>query len=630
MSAQLVPLLAAAPPSAGGAELAQVALVTGAAMVLTTSLLVLGLGHRSGRVGVLRRVGGFAERALRLPAWAALPLAIAVPTLLLALFGLTWDESLHIDDGRDPGPLANPSHYFLLVGLFGIFSAGWLSLVLPERDERPGPASVRLTKHWHVPVGGLLTMVCGSVALAGFPLDDVSHRLFGQDVSLWGTTHLQMLTGAATGVVALAMLYREGVLAARAREGTEREIVPLLPVPKLVDLLIEKLHYATLGGGFLAALSIFMGEFDFGVPQFRLVFHPILIAGMGALALVAVRALAGPGGALLAAGWFIVVRGVITLLVGPMFGETVASFPLYLAEALLVEAVALVVVARSRPYAYGALSGALIGSAGVLAEYGWTHVWMPIAWPAHLLPSAIAYAVPVGVACGVLGAFIFCGLDRRSALVRSPAVIAGVLASVLVVFGIFVGLRTTSAPEIRAQVTLQEVRPAPARTVVATVRITPADAARDADWLQTLAYQGKGPLQLKDVTELAPGVYRTAPLPVHGTWKSALRMHRGGQMAALPIFLPGDAAIPAAEVSAPPRFERAFQDDRKILQRERKDDVSNAVVTAFSLLILAICIGLIALLGRGLAHLAGSPEPPVTRTRTRDPRATAKVPAGVA
>lgn len=605
MVAQLVPLLAVEAPSAGGAEAGQIAIVTVVAVVMTTALLVLGLGHRSGRIALLGRVAGFAERALRMPGWAALPLAIATPTLLLALFGLTWDESLHIDDGRDPGPLANPSHYFLLIGLFGIFTAGWLALVLPERGSRPGPASVRITRDWHVPVGGLLTMLCGSVALAGFPLDDVSHRLFGQDVSLWGTTHLQMLTGAATGVVGLCILFREGVLVEQARRGTAQEIVPFVRLPKLADLALEKLHYATLGGGLLGALSIFQGEYDFGVPQFRLIFHPILIAGMAAFALVAVRALAGPGAALLAAVWFIVVRGVITLLVGPVFGETVATFPLYLAEALIVEAVAVALVATKRPYAFGAVSGALIGSVGVLAGYGWSKVWVPLEWPAHMLPSAVALSVPVGIACGLLGAFLFCGLDRRPALVASRAAIATAAGCVVLVGGMIAVLRTTEAQDIRAAVTTEQVA---GGRIVATVTLDPPDAAEEADWFHTLAYQGKGPLEIGELTEVRPGVYRTEAIPVTGTWKTSVRIHKGRAMTAMPIRLPADEAIPAVEVSAPAAFQRSFQADRKILQRERKDDVSRAAETGFAALILAICLGLIATLGRGLVHLGTSAQ----------------------
>ena len=37
---------------------------------------------------------------------------------LVAGFGFYWDVAEHIDNGRDPGPLANPAHYFILAGLF--------------------------------------------------------------------------------------------------------------------------------------------------------------------------------------------------------------------------------------------------------------------------------------------------------------------------------------------------------------------------------------------------------------------------------------------------------------------------------------------------------------------------------
>ena len=74
--------------------------------------------------------------------------------------------------------------------------AGWLAVVLPK-GERPGPAPVKITRNWYAPLGGVVLMAAASFALTGFPLDDVSHRLFGQDVTLWGPTHLMMLTGAS-------------------------------------------------------------------------------------------------------------------------------------------------------------------------------------------------------------------------------------------------------------------------------------------------------------------------------------------------------------------------------------------------------------------------------------------------
>ena len=56
-----------------------------------------------------------------------------------------WDISLHIDDGRDPGPLANPAHYLILVGLFGVFAAGVLAMGMPREKPRRDRDPRRLT-----------------------------------------------------------------------------------------------------------------------------------------------------------------------------------------------------------------------------------------------------------------------------------------------------------------------------------------------------------------------------------------------------------------------------------------------------------------------------------------------------
>jgi hypothetical protein len=108
---------------AGGAALGEVILASTAAGLLTAALLVLGLGHRSGRVALLGRLAARSERISGLPGWASLPAGIATASLLTAVFGMYWDIALHIGVGRDEGPLANPAHYFILAGLFGIFTA---------------------------------------------------------------------------------------------------------------------------------------------------------------------------------------------------------------------------------------------------------------------------------------------------------------------------------------------------------------------------------------------------------------------------------------------------------------------------------------------------------------------------
>jgi hypothetical protein len=72
---------------------------------------------------------------------------------------------------------------------------GLLAIVIGT--GRPTPTSIALGREWDAPLGGVLIFLCGVCALSGFPLDDVWHRIFGQDVTLWGPTHLLMVGGAS-------------------------------------------------------------------------------------------------------------------------------------------------------------------------------------------------------------------------------------------------------------------------------------------------------------------------------------------------------------------------------------------------------------------------------------------------
>ena len=377
---------------AGGAEIGEVIIATGGALVATTILLVLGYMHRAGRTDILRRLSGFAAKDLAMAPWAALPIVISTGALLIAVLGMYWDISLHIDDGRDAGPLANPAHYLILIGLFGIFAAGFLAIVLPE--GKPSRGAVRISADWYAPLGGVAMMAASAFALLGFPLDDIWHRIFGQDVTLWGPTHLMLIGGAGLTLIGMLVLLVEGRVESKPTRGWRSSLARGRRVFAL--------------GGLLLGLSTFQAEFDFGVPQFNLVLEPVMLAFAAGVALVAARLWAGAGAALGAALFFIVVRGGLALIVGPGFGETVPHFPLYLAEAACVELLALAVPAllAARPYAFGAAAGALIGTVGFLAEYAWSHIWMPVPWPEALLADAIAPVLITAVASGVIGAFL--------------------------------------------------------------------------------------------------------------------------------------------------------------------------------------------------------------------------------
>ena len=180
-------------------------------------------------------------------------------------------------------------------------------------------------------------LAAAAFALIGFPLDDVWHRIFGQDVTLWGPTHLMLIGGAGLTLIGSSILIIEGRGDQRraARDGR------LTAVADRVVAMVARYRRSFAVGGLLIGLSTFQAEFDFGVPQFQLVLEPIMLAFAAGVALVAARIWIGPGAALGAAVFFIVVRGAIALIVGPVLGETTPHLPLYLAEALCVEGVAL-------------------------------------------------------------------------------------------------------------------------------------------------------------------------------------------------------------------------------------------------------------------------------------------------
>ena len=218
-----------------------------------------------------------------------------------------------------------------------------------------------------------------------------------------------------------------------------------------------------LCGGLLLGLATFQAEFDFGVPQFRFVFQPILIMLAAGVGLVAARVFAGRGAALGAVAFFLAVRGALALLVGPILGETTPHMPLFVVEALVVEAVALRVRPGDRPLAFGLWAGAGIGTLGLASEWAWSHAWMPLPWPSELLPEAAL----LGFAAAIAGALLGAWAGSRLALTPAPglpalrrgAVLGAAGVAALVAFSLY----KPADDGVRAQVALTDVRSGPER-----------------------------------------------------------------------------------------------------------------------------------------------------------------------
>src|SRR3954471_6456894 len=410
-----------------------------------------------------------AERLAGMPARHAVPALLGGFALQVAVLGMYWDIGYHVDHGRDQQVFTVP-HLLIVVGLQLIAVSALLHGVLGGPGGR-GDVRIRALRLRLSP-GGVVMLVCGAVALIGFPLDAIWHALFGEDVTLWGPTHLLMIGGAGLSTLGLWMVVRQGFEVGRPRK-------------------IARRVHARVTGALLIGLSTFQAEFDFGVPQFQLLFQPVLIALAAGCALVCARALLGPWGAFRALGMFLAIRAALALFVGLVAGYTTPHFPLYVAEAAIVELAALAFARR--PLAFALAAGLGIGTVGFAAEYAWSHVWMPHPWPASMLGAAVPLTLLAAIGGAILGARISQSLalegSERAALPPIPAPgVAAAGAAVLVALAIPLprtgaeGPRAASAP-----------RPAGPGAVRVAVTLDPPRANRGAEWFEVLSWQGRTP-----------------------------------------------------------------------------------------------------------------------------------------
>ena len=625
---------------AGGAPLWQLVALFGVYIGGTAAVTLLVQAHRFGRTTLLARAGAFTGRIFGVPGWAALPVTVGIVGLLTAMWGGVWDIGYHIDNGRDEGPLGNPGHWPLLFGIFTTFAAGILCVGMAEQKHAT-PAWVRIAPGWRVPLGGALLLACMAFALVTLGLDDVWHRIFGQDVTLWSPTHFVFLFGGILTVSGMLVLLREGSI---ARQAERASAVRPGDAPRARSGgpwmgAWLRLQRVALLGGLLCGLELFLTEFDYGVPLYRQVWQPLLLAAFSGFIYSAARAWAGPGAAL--GAWVVYAAIRLTAVVIPAIaGVSPSSMPLLLAGAVCVEFAALALDPRRRPIAFGAAAGLACGTVGFAAEYGWSQFAMPLPWTEALLPEGLILAAMAGLSGGLLGR-LFAGALRGALPPRRVARVACVGAFAVIV-GCAVDASLKRVPDARAHVELTDVRAAPQREALATVRFDPPDAAEGANWIYMLGWAGGEPRVADRLERVERGVYRsTRPIPLHGTWKVGLRLNRGYERGAVPIRLPVDRGLPnaearlpavateaeleralrgssGAELPAPRSFTRPFGDDGLIVLREAKDGVSGwlwgaAIGSTFfvwGLFIVGLTLGL-GRLGRRTPATPATPARPV-------------------
>lgn len=546
-------------------------------VVITVGLALKGRSsQRDAVLFFIDRVGYSLRRVTGFPGWSMAGVLSALMALLIVVVGFYWDVAWHIDNGRDI-QLFTPSHVMILVGLGGLAYAALVAALFATVEEADVGFSVGSLR---VPYSALVLFAMGAGAVVAFPLDELWHRTYGIDVTLWSPTHLQLLGGGSAATIAALLMTAEGLRSARpTRLG--RAIVVLV------------------AGTVLVGMSTFQGEFDFGVPQFQALYLPLLVVAAASFGLVLGRVALGPWGALKVALVALTLRGLLALAVGGALGHTVPRFPLFLGSAVLVEAAAWW-LGTDRRLRVAVAAGLAVGTVGVVGEGVWaaaTGWWSEV--PAPLVVKAAVLAPVAAVAAGVLGA----GLARAFLPRAAPVPLAALVLAGVGLVGVLAYPLPRGVGDVEATVRLDVTGDLADVEVV----LHPADAAENATVFAVASWQGGGS-GTTPLVAVAPGVYRSAePVPVTGSWKSMVSLQRGAEVMAAPIYLPADPEIGASAVPAVPERRVAFVRNTEVLLREAVDGPAWPAAVAYSGL--AALVALWVALAAGAARRVGRPLP---------------------
>ena len=133
-------------------------------------------------------------------------LGVMLAAKLIAGIGVQWDIQWHVVVGRDSFWI--PPHVTTYAGVAMVvllaFNVLLIETVLARRAG-PRPGTMRLlglwgTRGYHIAAWGIgLTVIAA-------PIDDLWHRLFGIDVTLWSPPHVLGLIGAAVNALGCLLI----------------------------------------------------------------------------------------------------------------------------------------------------------------------------------------------------------------------------------------------------------------------------------------------------------------------------------------------------------------------------------------------------------------------------------------
>ena len=201
--------------------------------------------------------------------WSIGALPLLAIGLVSGFLGVYWDIAWHIDKGRDS--FWSPPHIFIYTALLSVIVVSIYTII---RDRRESLYHIKVLGLRIQP--GILIVLFGAVLDIAFaPADELWHRLYGIDVSLWGPMHLVALlalTTACTGGIVASWLER--------------------------NISIEnnrKSLFASTTLFFTAALltlhMLWLSEYAYGIPVFPVWVHIALLSSLPTVAFVLIAKL---------------------------------------------------------------------------------------------------------------------------------------------------------------------------------------------------------------------------------------------------------------------------------------------------------------------------------------------------
>ncbi|MGI8983624.1 MAG: hypothetical protein ACR2HM_03685 [Acidimicrobiales bacterium] len=490
-----------------------------------------------GQIGdTLQRITGF-------PGWSMAGVLSGLIMLLIAFIGFYWDVAWHIDNGRD-NELFTPSHVMILTGLGGLIYAAGIAVLFASIEKADTAIKWAFLR---IPWSAVLLTALGIGGVVAFPLDAIWHNAYGVDVTLWSPPHIQLVAAGSLATIALWLMAAEGRASAHG------------------PTLLGRGIYVLTAGTVLVGMSTLQGEFDYGVPQFQVLYLPILIMIAAAFTLTAVRLDLGPWGAVKVVAVYLVLRGLLALAIGGVLHHTVPHFPLYLGSALVVEG-AVAWLGRDRLLRLAVVTGALVGSVGLVSELGWVTLW-GFSTSARL-PLSLAVKIAIlGPVAAIAAAVLGTALGDTVSKARGVMPIAALAAAGVALLGVLAFPLPRDVGPVTATIRLERVGS------MATVDVTldPPDAARYATAFAVSSWQGGSETVGADLNQVSVGRYVSSrPMPVTGSWKTMVSLQRGSEVMAVPVYLPADPEIGAPEVPAVAERTEPFVRNTTILLREVK------------------------------------------------------------